>query len=101
MQLLKSSSHTIIDQSTVSAGGRESPSTANSTAKSSRRDSLTDKIVIPTQNQLQNHAAEQIHQQTTAINRSMAAEIPKNNGTNVNRNIRYCMTDTTKSLQNR
>lgn len=33
-------------------GGRESPSTTPSTAKSSRRDSLTDKVVLPSQIQM-------------------------------------------------
>lgn len=89
IQSLKSSSQSTIDQSSANVGGRESPSTATSTAKSSRRDSLTDKIVIPTQNQLQHQAAGQIHQQASIVNRSVAAEIPKNNTTNANRHIRF------------
>lgn len=39
--------------SATSSGGRDSPGTATSTAKSSRRDSLTDKVIIPTQSQIQ------------------------------------------------
>lgn len=52
----------LLDQS-VSSGGRESPSTATSTAKSSRRDSLTDKVIVPTQTQLQQQAVGRINQQ--------------------------------------
>lgn len=42
-----------LDSATSNSGGRDSPGTATSTAKSSRRDSLTDKIIIPTQSQIQ------------------------------------------------
>lgn len=35
----------------IEQGGRESPSTTPSTAKSSRRDSLSEKVVLPSQTQ--------------------------------------------------
>lgn len=73
----------MIDQIS-SSGGCESPSTATSTAKSSRRDSLTDKVVIPTQTQLQHHAVGQLQQQQhqqqqqpVPLTKAMAFEIPK------------------------
>lgn len=48
---------------TSGSGGRESPSTATSTAKSSRRDSLSDKVVVPTQHQAAAAAASEAAQQ--------------------------------------
>lgn len=72
-----------IENTSSNSGGRDSPSTATSTAKSSRRDSLTDKIVIPTQSQI---AINQMLQQTTQVDvpKSAAFELPTNN-TNINR----------------
>lgn len=48
-----------LDSATSNSGGRDSPGTATSTAKSSRRDSLTDKVIIPTQSQIQQHQQQQ------------------------------------------
>lgn len=64
-----------LDSTTSNSGGRDSPGTATSTAKSSRRDSLTDKVVIPTQSQLQQK------QQSTQMQvpKATAFEIPANN----------------------
>lgn len=67
------------------SGGRDSPGTATSTAKSSRRDSLTDKVIIPTQSQLQQKQQSSINQilnpETTqiAVPKATAFEIPSNN----------------------
>lgn len=63
-----------LDSTTSNSGGRDSPGTATSTAKSSRRDSLTDKVVIPTQSQLQQK------QQSTQMQvpKATAFEIPAN-----------------------
>lgn len=68
----------LLDQS-VSSGGRESPSTATSTAKSSRRDSLTDKIIVPTQTQLQQQAVGRMNQQQIPPppTKPVAFEVPK------------------------
>lgn len=77
-----------IENTSSNSGGRDSPSTATSTAKSSRRDSLTDKIVIPTQSQIQQkqQSIDQMLQQTTQVDvpKSTAFELPTNN-TNINR----------------
>lgn len=72
-----------------SSAGRESPSTAASTAKSSRRDSLSDKVVIPTQSQIQqqNVGKQQVSSQQSSessipgavreFGKGIAFEIPK------------------------
>lgn len=74
-----------LDSTTSNSGGRDSPGTATSTAKSSRRDSLTDKVVIPTQSQLQQK------QQSTQMQvpKATAFEIPANN---TNRRLVDCIT---------
>lgn len=81
-----------IENTSSNSGGRDSPSTATSTAKSSRRDSLTEKIVIPTQSQIQQkqQSIDQMLQQTTQVDvpKSAAFELPINN-TNTNR--RYAL----------
>lgn len=72
-----------LDSATSNSGGRDSPGTATSTAKSSRRDSLTDKVVIPTQSQLQQkqQATNQVQPQSTQtqVPKATAFEIPANN----------------------
>lgn len=82
-----------LDSATSNSGGRDSPGTATSTAKSSRRDSLTDKVVIPTQSQLQQQQQQQqtnnqvLPQQSTEfqVPKATAFEIPANNA------IRRCI----------
>lgn len=71
---MKSSSQAL-DSATINSGGRDSPGTATSTAKSSRRDSLTDKIVIPTQSQLQQKQQQQ--QQQPQIITTSQVPVPK------------------------
>lgn len=72
-----------LDSATSNSGGRDSPGTATSTAKSSRRDSLTDKIVIPTQSQLQQkqQTNNQMLPQSIQMQvpKATAFEIPSNN----------------------
>lgn len=75
-----------LDSATSNSGGRDSPGTATSTAKSSRRDSLTDKVVIPTQSQLQQQQQQQqtnnqVLPQSTQMQvpKATAFEIPANN----------------------
>lgn len=58
-----------------SSAGRESPSTAASTAKSSRRDSLSDKVVIPTQSQLQQQQVGKL-QQNQSSESSISSPVP-------------------------
>lgn len=48
----KSAQHLVEHGAAGMVGGRDSPSTTPSTAKSSRRDSLSDKIVLPAQQPL-------------------------------------------------
>lgn len=71
-----------LDSTTSNSGGRDSPGTATSTAKSSRRDSLTDKVVIPTQSQLQQkqQSTNQMQPQPTQMQvpKAKAFEIPVN-----------------------
>lgn len=78
-----------------SSAGRESPSTATSTAKSSRRDSLSEKVVIPTLSQIQQQNVGIQHNNSYAIESSapkvtreygkgIAFEIPKS-GSSSNR----------------
>lgn len=66
-----------LDSTTSNSGGRDSPGTATSTAKSSRRDSLTDKVVIPTQSQIQQK--QQSTQMQVQVPKATAFEIPANN----------------------
>lgn len=81
-----------LDSATSNSGGRDSPGTATSTAKSSRRDSLTDKVIIPTQSQLQQKqqstvattaatTTDQVHSQPTQMQvpKGTAFDIPTNN----------------------
>lgn len=66
-----------LDSATSNSGGRDSPGTATSTAKSSRRDSLTDKVIIPTQSQIQQkqQSANQVPTQMQ-VPKGTAFEIP-------------------------
>lgn len=61
-----------IDQNIGSTEG-DGSSTAVSTAKSSRRDSLTDKVVIPTQHQI----SAKLYQQQIPVTKGISFEIPK------------------------
>lgn len=85
----------INSQLSDSSAGRESPSTAASTAKSSRRDSLSEKVVIPTQSQIQqqnagiqqnnSYASESyLPKVTREYGKGIAFEIPKS-GSSSNR----------------
>lgn len=69
-----------LDSTTSNSGGRDSPGTATSTAKSSRRDSLTDKIVIPTQSppQMQVPKATAFEIPANSTNRRLVRSIPCN-----------------------
>lgn len=85
-----------LDSGTSNSGGRDSPGTATSTAKSSRRDSLTDKVIIPTQSQLQQKqqssspspstTSNQVHPQPTQMQvpKGTAFDLP---ATNSNRRL--------------
>ncbi|XP_055317869.1 WD repeat-containing protein 47 isoform X4 [Sitodiplosis mosellana] len=63
-----------LDSATSNSGGRDSPGTATSTAKSSRRDSLTDKVIIPTQSQIQQ---QQTTNQVQSPPQSTQMQVPK------------------------
>lgn len=70
-----------LDSATSNSGGRDSPGTATSTAKSSRRDSLTDKVIIPTQSQIQQkqQTTNQVLSPPPQVPKATAFEIPPNN----------------------
>lgn len=65
-----------LDSATSNSGGRDSPGTATSTAKSSRRDSLTDKVIIPTQSQIQQQQQSTTNQ-VQNLPQSTQMQVPK------------------------
>lgn len=79
-----------LDSATSNSGGRDSPGTATSTAKSSRRDSLTDKVIIPTQSQIQQQ--QQSTNQVQIPPQSNQMQVPKGTAFEIptaNTNRRY------------